>query len=212
MATQSVDLKAEQTVTVIVTDAEAIALNATAKTLIAAQGANRAVQVTDIFIEMDGVTAFDGIAAGEDLVVRYNGETDALVTVETTGFLDQVDRPSRRVKATYSTTVIPIVNTAVELANSGAITDGSQLTVTIRYRELVDVKAVFSIGTNDFYYQAKGGSVEITEKATVPTIGTDPSIFLGIGTPSFIHKSATGQNLYAWALSSPALLVGQHKR
>ena len=212
MATLSVDLKPEQTVTVTVTAAEAQALNATAQTLIAAPGANRAVQVTDVVIEMDGNTAFEGIAAGEDLVVRYNGETDAIATVETTGFLDQVNRPSRRVNATYSATVIPIVNTAVELANSGAITDGSPLKVTIRYREIVDIKAVFSIGTNDFVYQARGSSVEITEKATVPTIDSDPSMLLAVGNPAFVMKSATNQNLYAWAPRNSARLVAQHRR
>ena len=151
MATVYVDLPSEQGAAVDITAVEAIALSTTAKSLIAAPGANRTVQVTDVVVRMVGNVAFGGIAAGEDLVIRYTGETDALATIETTGFLDQTDRPFRRRLAAYTAAIRPQVNTAVEIANSGALTDGSPLEVTIRYREFVDVKALLSLGTTDTF-------------------------------------------------------------
>ena len=107
MATVYVDLPSEQVETVTVTAAEAIALSTTAKSLIAAPGANRTVQVVGVEVRMAGNIAFGGIAAGEDLVIRYTGETDVLATIETTGFLDQTDRPSRQAQAAYTAAIRP---------------------------------------------------------------------------------------------------------
>ena len=214
MATVYVDLPSEQVETVTVTAAEAIALNTTAKSLIAAPGANRTVQVVGVEVRMAGSVAFDGIAAGEDLVIRYTGETDVLATIETTGFLDQADRPSRQAQAAYTAAIRPQSNTAVELANSGAITDGSDLQVTIRYREFVDVKALHSLGTTDTYFlQARGGDVEWSEQAAVPVIGDSPSMVARADVfNDMFYQSAANMNLYAWARYGTARFVLTQRR
>ena len=71
------------------------ALSTTARTLVAAPGAGKGIVVDEVRAQMVGTTAFSSVGSGEDLVVRYDGTTAALATIETTGFLDQTDLPIR---------------------------------------------------------------------------------------------------------------------
>jgi len=65
-------------------------LNATPVDVIPAPGAGYGIQLLGVEVFLDyATTAYDGIAAGEDLTLKYtNGSGAVLATVETTGFLD----------------------------------------------------------------------------------------------------------------------------
>lgn len=81
----------------LITSAQLLALNATPQTLVAAPGSNRILIPVAVFMTMPyNSTAYDGIASGEDLAVRYTGSSGAVaLTVETTGFLDQTSNQQR---------------------------------------------------------------------------------------------------------------------
>lgn len=76
---------------VTVSSAEILALNATPKTLVAAPGVGKILQFIGALAVLDyNSIAYDGIAAGEDLGIRYiNGTGNFLASFEATGFLDQ---------------------------------------------------------------------------------------------------------------------------
>lgn len=128
--------------TVTVSSAELLALNATPKSIIAAPGAGIAIVPTRMAIYKPAGTAYAGIAAGEDLVLKYTNGSGAQVTgvVETTGFLDQTTAQTRYVGMPGSTSttaadVTPVANAAVVLhLLSGEITTGnSALYVRVWY-------------------------------------------------------------------------------
>lgn len=66
------------------------ALNATPQTLVAAPGSGKLLMFQRALLFLDyNSTAYDGIAAGEDLSFKYtNGSGAQVATVEATGFLD----------------------------------------------------------------------------------------------------------------------------
>lgn len=74
-----------------ISSAQLLALNATPITIVAAPGANICLIPTGLLLFYDyNSAAYAGIAAGEDLIVRYtNGSGAGTVGVEATGFLDQ---------------------------------------------------------------------------------------------------------------------------
>lgn len=74
---------------VTVSTAEILALNATPKTLVAAPGAGKFIAVNKIFLHYDyNSVAYNGVAAGEDLAVKYNTSAGVeILQVETTGFI-----------------------------------------------------------------------------------------------------------------------------
>lgn len=75
---------------VTVSTAELLALNATPKQLVAAPGAAYALILTGALLYLPYATiAYNGIAAGEDLAVKYtNGSGLQVASCEATGFLD----------------------------------------------------------------------------------------------------------------------------
>lgn len=83
--------------TVTVTAAQVLALNATPQTIILAPDAGIAVVPTRIAIHKPAGTAYGGIAAGEDLVLKYTNGSGAQCSsvIETTGFLDQTTAQTR---------------------------------------------------------------------------------------------------------------------
>ena len=85
----------EQT-TVEITTAQLLALNATPQQLLAAPGAGYAhILLGALFYKPDG-TAYAGIAAGEDLAIRYTDGSGAILgECESTGFLDQATAQTR---------------------------------------------------------------------------------------------------------------------
>lgn len=127
---------------VTVTSAQLLALNATPQTLIAAPGAGKVVVPMRVQIHKPAGTAYAGIAAGEDLVLRYTDASGTICqAIEATGFLDQATAQERIVDgwqsaaATAKTELVPTANAAVVLhLLAGEITTGdSPLYVQIYY-------------------------------------------------------------------------------
>lgn len=128
---------------VTVSTAELKALNATPKQLVAAPGAGYALVLDSILLFLDyNSTAYDGIAGGEDLVVRYtDGSGTALATIEATGFLDQTSDQTRYATPTVQTTTAgqtPAANAALVLhmATGEIATGNSPLKVRVKYRTI----------------------------------------------------------------------------
>lgn len=126
------------TANVTVATAEVLALNAVPKELVAAPGAGMAIIVEDIQLMLDFATAaYDGVAGGEDLEVRYTNGAGALIaTIETTGFIDQGADAYRHVRPTTAAAIAPVANAAVvlDLAAGEIATGDSPLKVRVRYR------------------------------------------------------------------------------
>lgn len=80
-----------QTAYKLITSAQLLALNATPQTIIAAPGPGLAALPRKVLVRHGGGTAYAGVAAGEDLVLKYTNGSGAECSphIETTGFLDQ---------------------------------------------------------------------------------------------------------------------------
>lgn len=125
-----------------VTTGQLLALNATPQTIIAAPGAGLAIIPRYMVIAKPAGTAYAGIAAGEDLVLKYTDASGAQCSgvIEATGFLDQATAQVRYVGmpgATGSTAgdVAPVANAAVvlHLLTGEIITGTSALNVRVVY-------------------------------------------------------------------------------
>lgn len=126
---------------VLVSAAELLALNATPKTLIPAPGTGLALVFEGALIHKPAGTAYAGIAAGEDLSVKYTGAAGAEVgQCEVTGFLDQATAQTRYVRphtaASLNSAITPAENAPFVLHMLvGEITTGdSPLHVRVFYR------------------------------------------------------------------------------
>lgn len=74
-----------------VSTAELLALNTTAKTLVSAAGAGTVIVPKSMVFWLDyNSTAYNGIADGEDLAIKYSNSGGVQISgdIETTGFLD----------------------------------------------------------------------------------------------------------------------------
>ena len=117
-------------VDVTVTSAELLALNATPKQLVPAPGANRALVFEGAVAYKAAGTAYAGIAAGEDLSVKYtDGSGLEVGQIEATGFLDQTTAQTRygrpHAAASGNNSVTPVANAALVLHMlAGEITTG----------------------------------------------------------------------------------------
>jgi hypothetical protein len=126
-----------------VTSAELLALNATPKTLIAAPGAGKILWPEYMLIHKPAGTAYAGIAAGEDLALKWTDASGTvLMTCETTGFLDQATAQERIAlayrAASGASQITPTANAALVLhmLTGEIITGDSPLYVQIFYRLL----------------------------------------------------------------------------
>ena len=128
---------------VVVTTAQVLALFATPIALVPAPGAGRALIFEGALIQKPAGTAYAGIAAGEDLAVKY---TDAagleVAQIETTGFLDQATLQTRWARAhaaaTGDSSIVPVVNAALvlHLLVGEIITGDSDLNIEVHYRDV----------------------------------------------------------------------------
>lgn len=105
-----------------VTTAQILALNATPVTLLAAPGAGRAIIFKGAVLFLDyNSAAYAGIAAGEDLAIRYTDGSGQIVgECEVTGFLDQTNDETRYVYPIAPLTsplssIEPVANAALVL-------------------------------------------------------------------------------------------------
>lgn len=126
--------------TVELTAAQVKALNATPQTLVPAPGAGKALILIGVQLWLDfNTVAYDGIAAGEDLTIKYSdGNGATLATVETTGFMDATADAFRYVYPTTAAAFAPVANAPLVLHMlTGEIATGnSPLKLALLYREL----------------------------------------------------------------------------
>lgn len=124
---------------VTLTTQQVLALNGTPIELVAAPGAGKILLFEAAQFWLDfATTAYDGIAAGEDLSIKYTDGSGAEVAqIEATGFLDGTADETRYVRPS-STAVQPVANAALVLHMlSGNIATGdSPLKVRVFYRVL----------------------------------------------------------------------------
>lgn len=126
---------------VTITSAQLLALNATPITLVAAPGANMALIFEGMTIRKPAGVAYGGIAAGEDLAVKYTDASGAQVgQCETTGFLDSAGNQIRYVRphtaASGVSDITPVDNAALvlHLLVGEIITGDSPLQIQVFYR------------------------------------------------------------------------------
>lgn len=128
-----------KTATVTVSTSELKALNATPKTLIAAPASGKALILiaAEFWLDYESA-AYAGIASGEDLTIKYtNASGDALVTVETIGFLDATADAFRYVTPAAGTlTPVAAAPLVLHLLTGEIITGDSPLKLRLLYREL----------------------------------------------------------------------------
>lgn len=121
-----------------VTSAELLALFTTPLSVVAAPGAGKAVVPVMAQAYLDAGTAYNGIGADEDLVLRYTNASGAIaLTIETTGFLDQATDQHRVVHGP-SVAFAPVANAALMLhMTTGNIATGTgTLAIRVWYRIL----------------------------------------------------------------------------
>ena len=126
---------------VLVSSAELLALNATPKQLVPAPGANRALVFEGAVIVKPAGTAYGGIAAGEDLSIKYTDGSGAEVAqCEATNFLDQATAQTRQVRPHTAASSVsdktPTANAALVLhmLTGEIITGDSPLHVRVYFR------------------------------------------------------------------------------
>lgn len=126
----------------IITSAQVLALFATPITVLAAPGAGLAYVPLRMQVYKPAGTAYAGVAAGEDLVLKYTNAAGAQCSgvIETTGFLDQATAQTRVVGmqgavTTTASDITPVDNAAVvlHLLTGEIITGTSDLVVRVWY-------------------------------------------------------------------------------
>lgn len=127
-----------QSASVTITAAQLKALNTTPISLIAAPGEGYALALDSAVLFLDyGTAAYDGIAAGEDLNIRYTDGSGALVaTIETDPFLTATADALRYVQPTTAAAITPVANAALVLymATGNIATGDSPLKLKLYYR------------------------------------------------------------------------------
>lgn len=126
---------------VVVTSAQLLALFATPQTIVPAPGANKANVFVGALIRKASGTAYAGIAAGEDLSVKYTDASGVEVAqCEATGFLDQTTNQIRWVRpqtaASGNSSITPIANSplVLHMLTGEIITGNSDLEIEVHYR------------------------------------------------------------------------------
>ena len=128
---------------VTITSAQLLALNATPIELVAAPGSGFALVLDSIVAYKAAGTAYAGIAAGEDISIKYTDENGTeLAEIETTGFLDQTTAQSRFAypfrAASGVSSVTPTANAALvaHMLTDEITTGDSDLKLRVYYRIL----------------------------------------------------------------------------
>ena len=129
---------------ITLTTAQVLALYTTPISLVATPGANKAIIFLDALMLLDYVSAaYDGVHADEDLIISYtNGSGEVVATIETTGFVDQVNdelryvTPSAGADAADNGYIIPVSNAAlvISLKTGNIATGNSPIDIVIHYK------------------------------------------------------------------------------
>lgn len=123
--------------TVVLTPAQILALNATPVTVIRVRDEYEMILPFAMAMYKPAGTAYAGIAGGEDFALETSAGTD-LLTMETTGFLDQTTEQYRVSTVGAVTAVAANMGKDLQISiASGEITTGdSPVTVTIAFYRL----------------------------------------------------------------------------
>lgn len=125
-------------VTITIAAGDVAALNGTPKQVIAAPAAGKYIEIVSAHVWLDfATTAYDGVVAGEDLTLTYNGGADDLITPITgTGFGDAVADAHRAAKgsATFTPTAATAVMATIKVGEWFAVAGDSPLKFEILYR------------------------------------------------------------------------------
>lgn len=123
---------------VTLTTAQILALNATPITLLAAPGAGLVNIVDRAIAQLDfNTAAYAGIAAGEDLAIRYTGAAGQIIgQFETTGWLDAGADALHKMDPT--TDITPVVNAVIvaHMLVGEIITGDSPVHIALSYRTI----------------------------------------------------------------------------
>lgn len=113
-------------VDVVISSTEILALHTTPKTLVAAQGANKAIIMDRAVFFLDyNSAAYASVGASDDLTLRYTDGSGAILgTLETTGFLDQA-ADTRAIVTPVDGSVILPSNTPLVAFLGGQVTTGN---------------------------------------------------------------------------------------
>lgn len=114
-----------QYVDVTLSSAQVLALNATPISVLAAPGAGFVNVVSRVLATKAAGTAYAGIAAGEDIAIRYTDASGSIAaTIEATGFLDSTAATIAVGNAALSP--LPVANAAlVAHMTTGEVTTGN---------------------------------------------------------------------------------------
>lgn len=127
-----------QETSVTITATQLKALNTTPISLIAAPGEGYAIALDSAVLFLDyNSAAYDGIASGEDLNIRYTDGSGALVaTIETDPFLTSTADALRYVQPATTAAITPVDNAALVLymATGNIATGDSPLKIKLYYR------------------------------------------------------------------------------
>lgn len=132
-----------ESVDVVISSAEILALDTTPKTLVAAQGANKAILLESAVFFLDfNTAAYTGVDAGDDLNIKYtDGVGVTAATVETTGFLDQSADTYAAAYPSADSLILP-VNAPLVASLGGAVATGdSPIAARVFYR-VVDLSTL----------------------------------------------------------------------
>lgn len=126
------EIEVEQTLS----SAQLLALNGTPVDAFAAPPAGIAVVPVSAVAFLDyGGTAYDGIATGEDLVLRYTDSSGAIAaTIETTGFLDASADAHRHIQFASQATLTPAAKLVWHMTTGNIATGNSVLKTRTRYK------------------------------------------------------------------------------
>lgn len=134
-----------QSVDIVISSAEMLALHTTPKTLVSAAGASKAIalEAAAFFLDYNSA-AYASIAAGDDINLRYTDGSGVIAgTLETTGFLDQTADTYALVNPSSGSLILP-ANAPLVASIAGAVTTGdSPLAVRVFYR-VVDLATLLT--------------------------------------------------------------------
>lgn len=132
-----------------ISSAEILALHTVPKTIVPAQGANTVIQYVSSILFLDyNSAAYAGIAAGDDLEIRYTDENGSTVGgYETTGLLDQTEDHIRSGSAYGPLLSVAEmdVNAPLTLSLAGAIITGNSPIGIRTYYRVIDLSTLSAV-------------------------------------------------------------------
>lgn len=131
-----ISISAVQSVDVVLSSAEILALHTTPIELVAAAGAGKAIALESAVFFLDyNTAAYAGVDAGDDINIRYTDGSGVIAgTLETTGFIDQTADTYAMVRPNNNSFIMPANASLVASLGGAIITGDSPIAVRVFYR------------------------------------------------------------------------------